>query len=102
MGQNRPNTTRLQHLARAYTQSSVLFAALDLELFTHVADGIATVEELAPSLGITELNTERLVTVCLAMDLLRTSCRRRTSGWSTPPTSTAIWSRGSAPTPGNG
>ena len=71
MGQNRPNTTRLQHLARAYTRSSVLFAALDLELFTHVADGVATVADLAPALGITELNAERLVTVCLAMDLLQ-------------------------------
>ena len=71
MAENRPNTTRLQHLARAYTQSSVLFAALDLELFTHVAAGIDTVESLARAMAVTELNAERLVAVCLAMDLLR-------------------------------
>jgi hypothetical protein len=71
MAQNKPTTSRLQHLARAYTQSSVLFAALDLELFTNVAAGVATTEDLARVMAITELNAERLVTACLAMDLLQ-------------------------------
>ena len=33
------DTTRLQGIARAYTQSAVLFTAIDVELFTHVAQG---------------------------------------------------------------
>ena len=35
----RPDTTRLQRMARAYAESAVLYAALDLELFTHIAAG---------------------------------------------------------------
>lgn len=71
MTTKRIDTTRLQRLARAYTESAVFYAALDLELFTHVAAGASTLDELAPRLGVSRLNAERLVTVCLAMDLLR-------------------------------
>jgi SAM-dependent methyltransferase len=66
----RPNSTRLQRMARAYAESAVLYAALDLDLFTHVARGAATAAALAAALGITALNAERLVTACLAMGLL--------------------------------
>ena len=69
-GNGRVDTTRLQHLARAYCQSAVLFAAIDLELFTHVAAGASDVAELAGAMHVSPLNAERLVTVCLAMDLL--------------------------------
>jgi hypothetical protein len=69
----RLDTTRLQHLARAYCQSAVLFSAIDLGLFTHVDAGAADIDALAAAMGISRLNAERLVTVCLAMDLLRPS-----------------------------
>lgn len=70
----RPTTIRLQGIARAYTQSAVLWAALDLELFRHVheADGAATIPSLAEAIGISELNAHRLITVCLTMSLLET------------------------------
>ena len=71
MNETRLDTTRLQHLARAYTRSTVLFAAIDLELFTHIDRGVFATADLAAALGVSELNVERLVTVCLAMDLLR-------------------------------
>ena len=67
----RVDTTRLQRLARAYTESAVFYAALDLELFTHVAGGASTIEALAPAMGTSELNAERLITVCLALGLLQ-------------------------------
>lgn len=70
MTDERIDTTRLQRLARAYAESAVLYAAIDLELFTHVAGGAANVAELAPAMGVSELNAERLVTVCLALGLL--------------------------------
>ena len=35
----RLDTTRLQPLARAYSQSAILWEALDLKVFTHVAHG---------------------------------------------------------------
>ena len=64
------DTTRLQGLARAYCQSAVLYAAIDLELFTHVANGSDTEPRLAEALGIPLLQVERLVTAALAMKLL--------------------------------
>lgn len=66
----RPNTIRLQGFARAYCQSAILWAALDLELFRHVADGADSIPAIATAAGITELNAHRLVTVCLTMGLL--------------------------------
>jgi ubiquinone/menaquinone biosynthesis C-methylase UbiE len=70
MSEKRVDTTRLQRFARAYTESAVFFAALDLELFTHVAQGQDTEEKLAAAMDISALNTNRLVTACLAMGLL--------------------------------
>ncbi|HJM50595.1 MAG TPA: methyltransferase [Alphaproteobacteria bacterium] len=64
------DTTRLQRLARAYTESATFFAALDFELFTHVEGGVGSVAELAGAMDVLELDAERLVTACLAMGLL--------------------------------
>lgn len=68
---DRVDTTRLQRLARAYTETAVLYAAIDLDLFTHVSRGAATIAEVAAATGVSELNAERVVTVALALDLLR-------------------------------
>jgi hypothetical protein len=70
MTEQRVDSTRLQHLARAYTQSAVLYAAIDLDLFTHVAAGARDIASISTATGMTELNAERLVTVALAMGLL--------------------------------
>ena len=67
----RIDTTRLQRLARAYTETAVFYAAIDLDLFTHVSEGAGTIHEVAAATGISELNAERLVVVALALDLLR-------------------------------
>jgi predicted nicotinamide N-methyase len=64
------DTTRLQRLARAYTESATFFAALDFELFTHVEGGVGSVAELAQAMDVLELDAERLVTACLALGLL--------------------------------
>ncbi len=64
------DTTRLQRLARAYTESAVFYAAIDIELFTHVSAGADTIPAIAAATGMSELNAERLVTVALAMGLL--------------------------------
>ncbi len=70
MATSRVDTTRLQHLARAYTESATFFAALDFELFTHVAGAAGSVAELAVAMDVLELDAERLVTACLALGLL--------------------------------
>lgn len=66
----RADTTRLQKLARSYAETACFYAAIDLELFTHVSRGLGSVAELAPAMGTSELNAERLVTVALALGLL--------------------------------
>jgi len=68
--QPRVDTTRLQRLARAFTETAAFYAAIDLELFTHVSGGASSVAELATAMDVQELNAERLVVVCLAMGLL--------------------------------
>jgi SAM-dependent methyltransferase len=70
MTEQRVDSTRLQHIARAFTQSAVFYAAIDLELFTHVSAGADTIPAIAAATGMSELNTERLVTVALAMGLV--------------------------------
>ncbi len=66
----RVDTTRLQRLARSYAETAVFYAAIDLELFTHVSRGAGSIAALAQAMGTTELNAERLVTVTLALGLL--------------------------------
>lgn len=70
MSNDKVDTTRLQKLARAYTETAVFYSAIDLELFTHVSNGAGSIDQLAAAMGTSELNAERLVVVCLAMGLL--------------------------------
>lgn len=67
----RLDTTRLQRMARAYAETAILWAAIDLELFSHVAAGADSLPAIAEATGISALNAERLVDCCLALDLLR-------------------------------
>ncbi|MEM7093450.1 MAG: methyltransferase [Actinomycetota bacterium] len=69
-GTERIDTTRLQRLARSYAETAVFYSAIDLELFTHVSAGAGSIAELAAAMGVSELNAERLVVVCLAQGLL--------------------------------
>ncbi len=71
------DTTRLQRLARSYTETAVFYAAIDLELFTHVSAGANSIEAIAEATGMTALNAERLVTVALAIGLLDYDDERR-------------------------
>jgi SAM-dependent methyltransferase len=67
----RPDTTRLQRMARAYTETAVLWAALDVGLFTAIAGGAGDEDAVAEACGISRLDAERLVVCCLTLDLLR-------------------------------
>jgi hypothetical protein len=66
----RPTTVRLQKVARAFIESAALQAAIELELFTAVAAGHDTPAAFALHAGITELNADRLMTMCSACGLL--------------------------------
>ena len=72
MDQTEPktDTVRLQSLSRAFISSAALFAAIDLRLFTAVAQGADTPEKFAPKANISALNADRLMTMCAASGLL--------------------------------
>ena len=69
-GSGRTDTVRLQMLAQAYQRSAALFAAVELDLFTAVANGADSVDKLGPALGLTARNAGRIVPVLLALGLL--------------------------------
>ena len=62
---DRLNTTRLQEMARAYTVSAVLYAALDVGLFTHVSNGCVKEADLANATGLRRIDIDRLVSLSL-------------------------------------
>ena len=67
---DRIDTTRLQEMARAYTASAVLYAALDVGLFTQVSAGCRTEEALVETTGLRAVDVDRLVSCALSLRLL--------------------------------
>lgn len=67
----RVDTVRLQNLSRGFIGSASLFAAIDLDLFTAVAEGDNTVATFASRSDISEINADRLMTMCAAAGLIR-------------------------------
>ena len=71
-------TVRLQNIAQAYGQSAALMAAVELGLFTAIAKGAGTFEEIAAAIDILPTNAERLsVLLCAAGLLTRDGGRLR-------------------------
>ena len=70
MAEPRIDTTRLQRIARGFTETAVFYAAIDLDVFTHVSQGAGSIAAVAAAANVSELNAERIVVVLLAMGLL--------------------------------
>jgi SAM-dependent methyltransferase len=70
MAEARIDTTRLQRIARSFTETACFYAAIDLDIFTHVSQGASSIEAVADAAGVSPLNAERLVVVLLALGLL--------------------------------
>lgn len=66
----RPTTVRLQRMVRAYREAGALMAAVELGLFTKLAQGADTEEKLVSALGIEPLNAERIVVACIGLGLI--------------------------------
>ena len=64
-------TERMTDIALAFKKTGTLLAAIELELFTHIAGGAGTAEELGAAMGIETEKADRLLTACKAMDLVR-------------------------------
>jgi len=57
-------------MSRAFIESASLFSGIDLDLFTSISQGDNTVARFAKISGITELNAERLMTMCATAKLI--------------------------------
>ncbi|MDP6522979.1 MAG: class I SAM-dependent methyltransferase [Kiritimatiellia bacterium] len=70
--QNRPNPQRIMHMASAFYESCVLFAATDLGLFDVINEaGNADAETVASAKGLSSRGTRLLLDACVAVGLLR-------------------------------
>ncbi|MGE0766122.1 MAG: methyltransferase [Hyphomicrobiaceae bacterium] len=72
-------TVRLQNIAQAYGQSAALMAAVELGVFTAIAKGAGSFEEIAAAVGILPTNAERLVVVLCAAGLVERNGERLTN-----------------------
>jgi SAM-dependent methyltransferase len=63
-------TVRLQNMSYGHKQAGALRAAIEIGLFTAVSKGGASLPALQERLGLSALNTERIVVACTAMGLL--------------------------------
>lgn len=70
MSEQRVDTVRLQRMVRAYRESGALMAAVELGLFTKLAEGADTEAALVRALGVEPLNAERIVVACVALGLI--------------------------------
>ena len=68
--ENRPDTVRLQRISKAFWESAALMSAVELKVFTAIANGDDSIEAVAAAVGIEPVNAERLLTVLTAMTLL--------------------------------
>ena len=63
-------TVRLQNIAQSYGQSAALMAAVELGIFTAIAQGAGTFDEIARAVGILPTNAERLIVLLCAAGLV--------------------------------
>jgi SAM-dependent methyltransferase len=66
----RPDTVRLQRISKAFWESAALMSAVELGVFTAIAQGENTIAKAARALDIESVNAERLLTVLTAMELV--------------------------------
>lgn len=69
----RTDTVRLQRISKAFWESAALMSAVELGAFTAIAEGHNTIATAAKRMGIDNLNSERLLTALVAMELLTRS-----------------------------
>jgi cyclopropane fatty-acyl-phospholipid synthase-like methyltransferase len=63
-------TERMTDIALAFKQTGAILAAIEMELFTHIANGSGTLDEIAAALGIDAEKADRLLTACKSMKLV--------------------------------
>ena len=64
-------TERLTDIALSFKKTCALLGAIELKIFSHIAEGAGTAEELSVVMSIEAEKVDRLLTVCKAVDLIR-------------------------------
>jgi len=68
--QPRLSVQRINEMSLAYQQAGTLWAALELELFTRISEGVDDTAALARALRIKHEAADRLLTCCIALGLV--------------------------------
>lgn len=66
----RPTTRRLQRMVRAYREAGALMAGVELDLFTHIANGADDEAALTTAMGLQPLHGERIIVAMLGLGLI--------------------------------
>jgi hypothetical protein len=66
----KPGVKRINEMSIAYQQAGVLWAGIELELFTRISQGENSPEKIAMALDIEDDAAERLCTSCIALGLI--------------------------------
>jgi predicted nicotinamide N-methyase len=66
----RPDTVRLQRISKGFWESAALMSAVELGVFTAIANGQDTIASMANAIQIEPVNAERLLTALVAMELI--------------------------------
>jgi hypothetical protein len=61
---------RINEMSLAFQQAGVLWAGIELELFTRISEGATTLGEIAKAVGSRPETTDRMLAACLALGLL--------------------------------
>ncbi len=72
---------RINEMSLAYQQAGVLWAGIELELFTRISQGATTLGEIANAVGAKPEAIERLLAACVALELLE----KKDGAYSNPP-----------------
>ncbi len=70
MNEQRPTTVRLQKMSWAFTESAVLFAAIQSGFFTAVSHHGESSQAIAEAMGIRHANVLRMIAALLTLDLI--------------------------------
>jgi len=70
MTEFRPTTVRLQKMSWAFTESAVLFAAIQSGFFTAVSEHGDSTQAIAETMGISHANVLRMIVALLTLELI--------------------------------
>lgn len=66
----RVSVKRINEMSLAFQQAGVLWAGIELELFSRISEGAVTLQDIAAALGAKPEAIDRLLAACVVLDLI--------------------------------